>query len=82
MGDLKTVHLELPARTEDLRQLEIGTVAYLTGRVFTAREGVYQRAIGEGAGMPAGEDALGDRQFPLFAGGHRSIPTAAIPSAR
>ena len=32
---LKTVHLDLPARTDDLRELEIGTVVYLTGRVFT-----------------------------------------------
>ena len=41
MPDLKTVELTLPARTEDLRKLEIASVAYLTGRVFTAREGVY-----------------------------------------
>ena len=27
---LKTVHLTLPASTEDLRKLEIGNVAYLT----------------------------------------------------
>jgi len=50
---LKTVDLKLPASTEDLRKLEIGTVVYLTGRLFTAREGVYKRAIEEGAGMPA-----------------------------
>ena len=30
MSDLKTVHIDLPARTEDLRKLEIGSVAYLT----------------------------------------------------
>src|ERR1700686_663928 len=59
MVALKTIHLDLPARTDDLRNLEIGSVAYLTGRVFTAREGVYQRAIEAGAGMPAGKDALG-----------------------
>src|ERR1700691_336809 len=58
MADLKTVHIDLPARTEDLRTLEIGSVAYLTGRVFTAREGVYKRAIGDGVGMPAGKDTL------------------------
>ncbi len=63
MADLKTVHIDLPARTEDLRQLEIGSVAYLTGRVFTAREGVYKRAIGDGVGMPAGKDALGITNF-------------------
>ena len=63
MADLKTVHIELPARTEDLRALEIGSVAYLTGRVFTAREGVYKRAIADGVGMPASKDALGITNF-------------------
>ena len=63
MSDLKNVHLDLPARTEDLRKLEIGSVAYLTGRVFTAREGVYKRAIADGFGMPAGKDALGITNF-------------------
>ena len=52
MADLKTVHLNLPASNEDLRALEIGTVAYLSGRVFTAREGAYKRAIEDGIGMP------------------------------
>src|ERR1700683_4597192 len=63
MADLKTVHIDLPASTEKLRQLEIGSVAYLTGRVFTAREGVYKRAIADGIGMPAGKDALGITNF-------------------
>src|SRR5260370_21242397 len=63
MSELKTIHLNLPARTEDLRQLEIGSVAYLAGRLFTAREGVYQRAIADGFGMPAGKDALGITNF-------------------
>src|SRR5262245_14162565 len=63
MAALKTVQLALPARTEDLRSLEIGSVAYLTGRIFTAREGVYHRAIEAGAGMPAGRDALGLTNF-------------------
>jgi L(+)-tartrate dehydratase beta subunit len=56
---LKTVQLKLPASTADLRALEIGSVAYLTGRVFTAREGVYKRAVEDGAGMPASKEALG-----------------------
>ena len=63
MPDLKKVQLTLPARTEDLRKLEIGSVAYLTGRLFTAREGVYKRAIEDGTGMPAGQDALGTANF-------------------
>jgi L(+)-tartrate dehydratase beta subunit len=56
---LETVQLALPAGTDDLRQLKIGTVAYLSGRLFTAREGVYKRAIEDGDGMPAGRNALG-----------------------
>jgi L(+)-tartrate dehydratase beta subunit len=60
---LETVQLALPASTADLRKLKIGTVAYLDGRIFTAREGVYKRAIEEDAGMPAGRDALGLANF-------------------
>jgi L(+)-tartrate dehydratase beta subunit len=59
MAQLKTIHLELPAGTDALRNLEIGAVAYLSGRIFTAREGVYKRAIEDGLGMPASRDALG-----------------------
>src|SRR5262249_11149311 len=63
MTDLKTIRLTLPATTETLRTLEIGTVAYLDGRVFTAREGAYKRAIEDGVGMPAARDALGLANF-------------------
>ena len=52
-SSLKTVTLDLPATTEDLRKLEIGTVVYLNGRVFTAREGVYKRAVEDGITLPA-----------------------------
>jgi L(+)-tartrate dehydratase beta subunit len=62
-ASLKTIDLKLPARTEDLRQLEIGSVAYLTGRIFTAREGVYKHAIEDGAGMPASREQLGTANF-------------------
>ena len=56
---LKTVELTLPATTEDLAKLEIGTVVYLTGRVFTAREGVYKRAVQDGVPLPASRAELG-----------------------
>jgi L(+)-tartrate dehydratase beta subunit len=60
---IKTVELKLPARTEDLRALEIGCVVYLTGRVFTAREGVYKHAVEDGAGLPASREELGLANF-------------------
>lgn len=54
MTKLKTVDLALPASTEDLAKLEIGNVVYLTGRVHTAREGVYKRAVEERSNVPSG----------------------------
>ena len=60
---IKKVHLTLPASTEDLRKLEIGTVVYLSGRVYTAREGVYKRTLEEGTGLPASPEALGSANF-------------------
>ena len=36
-SSLKSVELRLPATTEQLATLDIGTVVHLTGRVYTAR---------------------------------------------
>ncbi|HQT64525.1 MAG: fumarate hydratase [Acidocella sp. 20-57-95] len=63
MPGLKTVDLQLPATTEQLRGLDIGTVVYLTGRVFTAREGVYKRVVEERHGLPAAPEILGRVNF-------------------
>lgn len=60
---LPVTTLKLPASREDLAKLKIGTVVYLEGRVFTAREGVYKRAVEEGAGLPAPAEALGQANF-------------------
>lgn len=63
MGKLKTVDLKLRASTEDLAALELGTVVYLTGRVYTSREGVYQRAVSSGGALPARPEDLGSANF-------------------
>jgi L(+)-tartrate dehydratase beta subunit len=60
---IKTTQLQLPAKTSDLAKLEIGTVVYLTGRLFTAREGVYKKAVEDGAGLPAPPEELGSANF-------------------
>jgi len=60
---LKTANLTLPASTDELRKLEIGTVVYLTGRVFTAREGVYKRAVEDGVPLPVPPSELGTANF-------------------
>ena len=51
---LKQVHLNLPATPDDIARLEIGQIVFLTGLVYTAREGVYQRVLGEGQSLPDG----------------------------
>jgi L(+)-tartrate dehydratase beta subunit len=45
---LKTVRLQTPVSDEDLAALEIGSVAYLDGMLYTARERTYERMLNEG----------------------------------
>lgn len=63
MSTLKTARLILPASREDMARLELGTVVYLDGRIFTGREGVYKRAVEDGCGMPASPAELGRVNF-------------------
>ena len=63
MSELRTIDLKLPASTEDLAKLQLGDVVYLTGRVFTAREGVYKRAVEDGLGLPASREEMGSANF-------------------
>ena len=60
---LKAVQLLLPATTTDLAKLELGSVVYLNGRLFTAREGVYQYAVEEGHGLPGSPEEIGRANF-------------------
>jgi L(+)-tartrate dehydratase beta subunit len=78
MASLKTVELALPAATADLARLELGTVVYLSGRVFTAREGVYKRAIEDGFGLPAPRSELGSANFHCSPAAH--IDAAGNPT--
>jgi len=62
-SSLKRVELKLPATTEQLAALDIGAVVHLTGRVYTAREGAYRRAVEDGVGLPAAPEQLGFANF-------------------
>jgi hypothetical protein len=63
---LKTVHLRVPASTQDLAALELGNVVYLTGRIFTAREGVYKKAVEGRRWSGRIEARTGLRMMPTF----------------
>ena len=59
----KTIRLKLPVQADDLDGLEIGTVVYLDGVIYTGREGVYKKVLEEGAELPAGLTALSNVNF-------------------
>lgn len=62
-AERKTVRLKLPVQAGDLDDLEIGTVVYLDGVIYTGREGVYKKVLEEGAELPEGLTALSNVNF-------------------
>ena len=59
----KTVRLKVPVQNEDLADLEIGTVVYLDGIIYTGREGVYKRVLEEGHDIPLDLPAVSNANF-------------------
>ena len=49
---LKEVELTLPATAEAIAELRPGNIVFLTGVVYTAREGVYDRVLSDGVALP------------------------------
>jgi L(+)-tartrate dehydratase alpha subunit len=45
-------HLTIPLKDKDVRQLRAGDIVYLTGCIFTARDGVFKYMIDEGHEPP------------------------------
>jgi L(+)-tartrate dehydratase beta subunit len=63
MSGMKEVRLQIPVTHEDLAQLELGTVVYLDGLVYTGREGLYKRLIDDGVPPPVDLAALSNVNF-------------------
>ncbi len=60
---LKQVSLNLPAAPEDIAALDLGSIVYMNGVVYTAREGVYQKVIAEGHPLPVDLTGLSNANF-------------------
>ena len=60
---LKEINLDLPATTEAIAALEIGSIVYMNGVVYTAREGVYDRILRGDAQMPEGVAEISNVNF-------------------
>lgn len=61
--ELKVFHINLPATTADIARLELGAAVYLTGLVYTAREGVYKKVLDEGLDLPVELRGLSNVNF-------------------
>ena len=87
--DIKVFHLQLPAQREDIAKLELGAAVYLTGVVYTAREGVYKKVLDDGLPLPLDLAALSNVNFhcspaaaPDDHGGYRVGAVTATASFR
>ena len=60
---LKTVRLRTPVQPEDLARLEVGTIVYLDGIVYTGREGLYRKLLVEHAEPPVDLASLTNVSF-------------------
>ncbi|MEH6628486.1 MAG: fumarate hydratase C-terminal domain-containing protein [Motiliproteus sp.] len=49
---MRVVKLNVPVSQEDVDNLEQGDIVYLTGLIYTAREGVYKRVLEAGDELP------------------------------
>ncbi|MCO4863765.1 fumarate hydratase C-terminal domain-containing protein [Cupriavidus sp. WGlv3] len=61
--ELKVFHINLPATTADIARLELGAAVYLSGLVYTAREGVYKKVLDEGLDLPVELRGLSNVNF-------------------
>ncbi|HEY9055721.1 MAG TPA: fumarate hydratase C-terminal domain-containing protein [Aurantimonas sp.] len=61
--NLKQFRLKLPAQADDIAQLEPGSIVFLDGIVYTAREGVYKRILQDGETLPFDLSAVSNVNF-------------------
>ena len=61
--ELNEVRLNMPVVTEDLERLNIGDVVYLNGLLYTGREGLYRRVLGDGITPPVDLHTISNVNF-------------------
>ncbi|OXY81673.1 fumarate hydratase C-terminal domain-containing protein [Oceanimonas doudoroffii] len=63
MSQMRVVKLQVPVSQEDVDKLEQGDVVYLTGTLYTAREGVYKKVLESGDELPVDIRAISNVNF-------------------
>ena len=86
---MNSVRLRCPVAVADLRNLQLGDLVFLDGPLFTGREGVYQRFLGEGIDPPVHWQEMSNVNFhcspaasPLPGGGYQVKAVTATASFR
>ncbi|HET8576706.1 MAG TPA: fumarate hydratase C-terminal domain-containing protein [Methylomirabilota bacterium] len=57
------VHLTTPVADSAIRSLKLGDVVFLSGALYTAREGVYRQVVDKGVALPEGVARLTNVNF-------------------
>jgi L(+)-tartrate dehydratase beta subunit len=60
---MREVHLTTPVADAALADLQLGDVVYLSGVLYTAREGVYRKVVDQGVPLPASVTAATNVNF-------------------
>jgi L(+)-tartrate dehydratase beta subunit len=60
---MRETHLTTPVSDAALAQLELGDVVYLSGVLYTSREGVYRKVVDQGVPLPASVTAATNVNF-------------------
>jgi L(+)-tartrate dehydratase beta subunit len=60
---LNEITIDLPASAESIASLELGSIVYLNGIVYTAREGVYEKILVKGEQLPDGLTSASNVNF-------------------
>jgi L(+)-tartrate dehydratase beta subunit len=61
--EMNEIRLTTPITTEAIRSLKLGDVVYLSGALYTAREGVYRQVVEKNVPLPAGVRELTNVNF-------------------
>src|SRR5204862_1937901 len=60
---MEEVHLTTPVADTQISRLKLGDVVYISGALYTAREGVYRQVVEKGLPLPAGLSELSNVNF-------------------
>jgi L(+)-tartrate dehydratase beta subunit len=61
--EMNEIQLTTPITAEAIRSLKLGDVVYLSGALYTAREGVYRQVVEKNVPLPAGVRELTNVNF-------------------